>query len=84
MIYFEDVHKEFKGHKILDSINIAIEKGELVSIVGHSGAGKTSLIKLILGEERPTKGKVSFLSKSIHNLKGGKLNEYRRKIGVVF
>ncbi|MDQ5957560.1 MAG: Cell division ATP-binding protein FtsE [Patescibacteria group bacterium] len=84
MIYFEDVHKEYKGHKILDSINIAIEKGELVSIVGHSGAGKTSLIKLILAEEKPSKGKVSFQSKSIHGLSGNPLNEYRRKIGIVF
>ena len=84
MIYFENVNKEYRGHKILDSINITIEKGELVSIVGHSGAGKTSLIKLMLAEEKPTKGKVSFYSESIHDMKGRLLNDYRRKIGVVF
>lgn len=84
MIYFENVNKEYKGHKILDSVNITIEKGELVSIVGHSGAGKTSLIKLILGEEKPTEGQVSFQSKAVHKLKGSSLNEYRRKIGIVF
>lgn len=84
MIYFENVIKKYKGYNILDSINITIEKGELVSIVGHSGAGKTSLIKLMLAEEKPTSGKVSFQSSTIHNLKGKELNEYRRKIGVVF
>lgn len=84
MIYFENVTKEHKDHKILDGINITIEKGELVSIVGHSGAGKTSLIKLMLAEESPTSGKVSFNSESIHDLKGKLLNDYRRKIGVVF
>ena len=84
MIQFENVNKEYRGHKILDSINILIEKGELVSIVGHSGAGKTSLIKLMLAEEKPTNGKVSFHDDVIHDLKGRLLNDYRRKIGVVF
>lgn len=84
MLYFENVTKEYAGKKILDGININIEKGELVSIVGHSGAGKTSLIKLLLAEEKPTHGKVSFHSTSIHTLKGKLLNDYRRKIGVVF
>lgn len=84
MLYFENVTKEYNGKKILDEVNISIEKGELVSIVGHSGAGKTSLIKLLLAEEKPTHGKVSFHSTAIHTLKGKLLNDYRRKIGVVF
>ncbi len=84
MLYFENVTKEYNGKKILDGVSINIEKGELVSIVGHSGAGKTSLIKLLLAEEKPTHGKVSFHSTAIHTLKGRLLNDYRRKIGVVF
>lgn len=84
MIHFENVSKEYKGHKILDSINLVIEKGELVSIVGHSGAGKTSLIKLMMAEEHASSGKVSYHSQQIKNLKGKSLNSYRRKIGVVF
>jgi cell division transport system ATP-binding protein len=51
---------------------------------GHSGAGKTTLIKLLLSEETPTTGKVSYHSTNIHKLKGKELNDYRRKIGVVF
>ncbi len=84
MLYFENVTKEYAGVKVLDNINLSIEKGELVSIVGHSGAGKTSLIKLLLAEEKPTKGSVSFHSATIHSLRGKYLNNYRRKIGVVF
>jgi cell division transport system ATP-binding protein len=84
MIYFENVNKDYSDHKILDNINISIEKGELVSIVGHSGAGKTTLIKLMLAEEKPSSGKVTFHSLAVHNLRGKHLNDYRRKIGVVF
>jgi cell division transport system ATP-binding protein len=68
----------------LDDINLTIEKGELVSIVGHSGAGKTTLIKMILAEERPTAGRISFHSSQIQKLKGKDLVNFRRKIGIVF
>ena len=84
MLYFENVSKEYDGIKIVDGINLNIEKGELVSIVGHSGAGKTTLIKLLMAEEKPTTGKVSYHSSNIHKLAGKDLNDYRRKVGVVF
>lgn len=85
MLYFENVRKEYPGNAVvLDDINLMIERGELVSIVGHSGAGKTTLIKMILAEEKPTSGKISFHSNLIHNLKGNELVELRRKIGMVF
>lgn len=85
MIYFDKVTKEYdSGNKVLDNISLVINKGELVSIVGHSGAGKTTLIKLLLAEEHPTDGAVSFHSDDIHKLKGDDMTKYRRKIGVVF
>lgn len=84
MIYFENVSKEYRGRKVLDGVSLSIERGELVSVVGHSGAGKTSLIKLIMAEESPSKGHVSYHSTKIHDLKGRDLIEFRRKIGVVF
>lgn len=84
MFYFENVSKDYRGIKVLDTINLKIDKGEMVSIVGHSGAGKTTLIKLLLAEESPSVGKVSYQSTPIHNIKGKKLNDYRRNIGVVF
>ena len=85
MLYFDRVSKEYEnGNKVLDNISLTINHGELVSIVGHSGAGKTTLIKLLLAEEGPTEGTVSFHSDNIHELRGGDMTNYRRKVGVVF
>lgn len=85
MLYFDRVSKEYEnGTKVLDEISLTINKGELVSVVGHSGAGKTTLIKMLLAEEHPTEGIVSFNSDNVHSLKGKEMTNYRRKIGVVF
>ncbi|MDB5260500.1 MAG: cell division ATP-binding protein FtsE, cell division transport system ATP-binding protein [Candidatus Nomurabacteria bacterium] len=85
MLYFDRVSKEYaNGNKVLDNISLTVHKGELVSVVGHSGAGKTTLIKLLLAEEGPTEGTVSFHSDNIHELRGNDMTNYRRKIGVVF
>jgi cell division transport system ATP-binding protein len=85
MLYFERVSKEYEnGAKVLDDITLTINKGELVSVVGHSGAGKTTLIKMLLAEEAPSEGKVSFNSDDIHSLRGKDMTKYRRKVGVVF
>ncbi len=85
MLYFDRVSKEYdNGAKVLDDVSLTVHQGELVSIVGHSGAGKTTIIKLLLGEEAPSEGTVSFHSEDIHNLKGKEMTNYRRKIGVVF
>ena len=85
MIYFDRVSKEYdNGVKVLDNVSMTINQGELVSIVGHSGAGKTTLIKLLLAEEDPTEGAVSFHSDNIHELRGKGMTNYRRKVGVVF
>ena len=85
MIYFDRVYKEYdNGAKVLEDISLTVHQGELVSIVGHSGAGKTTLIKLLLGEEQPSKGTVSFHSEDIHTFRGNDMTRYRRKVGVVF
>ena len=85
MLYFDRVSKEYQdGNKVLDGISLTINKGELVSVVGHSGAGKTTLIKMLLAEEAPTEGVVSFNSDNIHQLRGSDMTNYRRKVGVVF
>lgn len=85
MLYFDRVSKEYdNGNKVLDEISLTINKGELVSVVGHSGAGKTTLIKMLLAEEAPTEGVVSFNSDNIHQLRGKDMTNYRRKVGVVF
>ncbi|HYE75120.1 MAG TPA: ATP-binding cassette domain-containing protein, partial [Blastocatellia bacterium] len=66
------------------NVTLGIEGGEFVSIVGHSGAGKTTLTKLILAEERPTLGVVFFDSKDVHKIHSKQMTKLRRRIGTVF
>ena len=84
MIYFDKVTKKYKDNASLEDVTLSIAPGEFVSIVGHSGAGKTTLTKLILAEESPTSGVVSFESTDIHKLSKRDLMNFRRKVGVVF
>lgn len=68
----------------LEDITFTVEAGEFVSVVGHSGAGKTTLTKMILAEEPPTAGTVFFESINVHKLKNHDLTKLRRRIGTVF
>ncbi|MBE7064931.1 MAG: cell division ATP-binding protein FtsE [Ruminococcaceae bacterium] len=84
-IVFENVTKEYpNGVKALDNVNFTIEPGEFVFLMGHSGSGKSSLIKLMMLEERQTSGKITIGKDDLSDIKGGKIPYYRRKIGVVF
>ncbi len=85
MIYFDKVSKTYPNDTVaLSNVTLTIKPKEFVSIVGHSGAGKTSLIKMILGEEKPTEGAVYFESLNIHNLHRNDMTDYRRRVGTVF
>lgn len=84
MIYFNNVTKKYKASVSLEDVTISITQGEFVAIVGHSGAGKTTMTKLILAEEKPTSGTVFFESTDIHKLSNKDLTNFRRKVGVVF
>ena len=84
MIYFNNVSKIYKDAVALEDVTLTISSGEFVSIVGHSGAGKTTLTKLILADENPTDGTVFFESLDIHGLKSKDLTKLRQRIGVVF
>lgn len=84
MIYFNNVSKVYKDAVALDDINLDVVAGEFVSIVGHSGAGKTTLTKMILADEDPSTGTVFFESINVHKLKSKELTKLRRRIGVVF
>ena len=68
----------------MDDVTFAVEAGEFVSIVGHSGAGKTTLAKMILAEEIPSLGTVFFESINVSKIKNKDLTKLRRRIGVVF
>jgi cell division transport system ATP-binding protein len=85
MIYYDRVSKVYADNSVaLEDVSFSVEPGEFISIVGHSGAGKTTLIKMLLAEERPSQGSVFFESINVHELPLHKMNTLRRKIGTVF
>lgn len=84
MIYFDNVTKKYGNNIVVSDVSLGINEGEFVSIVGHSGAGKTTLIKLLLAEEKPTIGSVLFGKQNVHHISSRKVPEYRRKIGTIF
>ncbi|MDQ5971530.1 MAG: Cell division ATP-binding protein FtsE [Patescibacteria group bacterium] len=85
MIYFNNVTKKYADDTLsLDGVTLTVAPGEFISVVGHSGAGKTTLTKLILAEESPSDGTVFFESTNIHNLSSRELTKFRRRVGIVF
>lgn len=85
MIHFDKVSKIYPDNSIaLEDISFSVEPREFVSIVGHSGAGKTTLLKMFLAEELPSRGKIFFESTDISTLNKSQINDFRRKVGVVF
>lgn len=85
MIIFQNVTKNYNhGVVALDKVSFKIQPGEFVSIVGRSGAGKSTIIKLLIGEEKPSKGQVFFGSYEVNKIKDKELPELRRHIGVIF
>src|SRR3569832_2386667 len=85
MIYFDRVSKVYADDSVaLDDVSFSVEPGEFISVVGHSGAGKTTLVKMLLAEEKPSTGSVFFESINVHEVPQGKLGDLRRKIGTVF
>lgn len=85
MIKFEAVSKSYANKiRILRDINLNIKVGEFVSIVGQSGAGKTTLVKLLIGEERVDEGKVIVGDWDITRIPRHDVPFLRRQIGVIF
>lgn len=85
MIEFRNVSKTYKnGTHALYDVNLELEDGEFAYIIGPTGSGKSTLIKLLDGEEIPTSGSVVVSGVDVGRLKKSKVYLYRRKIGVVF
>lgn len=85
MIYFDKVSKVYNADSVaLEDVTFQVAPEEFVSVVGHSGAGKTTLIKMLIVEDRPTAGAVYFESLDVHSIPRRQLPRYRRKIGTVF
>lgn len=85
MIEANDVALTYSdGTKALKNVNLKIQPGELVYITGHSGSGKTSFLKLLMGIEFPTSGKLTVLGSRMKRGNDWKIRKLRRKIGPVF
>ncbi len=85
MIEFKGVHKTYdNGTKALKDVNIHIEKGEFVFIVGASGSGKSTFLKLIMREEQPNAGEIIVNNFKLRRLRRRKIPHLRRTMGIVF
>jgi cell division transport system ATP-binding protein len=86
VILFDSVTKQYanQGRPALDDVSLEIEKGEFVFLVGPSGSGKSTFLRLVLREERTTKGQVWVLGKELNRLSNWKIPALRRQIGTVF
>lgn len=86
MILFENVVKKYKGTKkpALDGINLDISRGDFVFIVGASGSGKSSCLRMMLREEKATTGQVHVLGQNLNKISTRKVPYFRRNLGVVF
>lgn len=85
MIELKEVTKEYsKGIAALNGVSLKIEQGEFVFIVGDSGSGKSTFIRLLLKELEPTSGSITVMGKELGELKHKAIPYYRRRMGVVF
>jgi cell division transport system ATP-binding protein len=85
MIIFQDVSKYYHSEKAsVKDINLSIKQGEFVILIGHSGAGKTTLMHLLIAAVKPTSGIVTYDGVNIHKLRRADVPHYRQRIGVVF
>jgi putative ABC transport system ATP-binding protein len=89
LIHFVDVEKTFKSEagtfRALRRVNLKIEKGEFVSVVGKSGSGKSTLINMLTGIDRPTKGRIYVAGSAVHKLNESQVATWRGvNLGVVF
>ncbi len=84
MIEIINLKKSFNGKKVLDGINLKINKGETIVIIGRSGCGKSVLLKHIVGLLKPDEGIVKVEDKIVNQLKEKELYELRKKFGFLF
>jgi len=78
VVKVENIRKSYSQHQVLDNISFEVEKGEIIAVIGPSGAGKTTLMRCIASLDKPDEGKISFNGNG--EIKNGK----KRKMGMVF
>ena len=83
-ILVKDLHKAFGDQKVLNGINLRVDRGETVAVLGRSGTGKSVLLKLIIGLQPPDSGSVRIAGQEITGLDVNQVNEVRKKVGFLF
>ncbi len=84
IVSIKDVHKKFEDNDVLKGVDLELNKGENIVVMGRSGSGKSVLIKIIIGLMKPDKGEVRVFGQEVHKLKKEELMELRLKIGFLF
>lgn len=85
MIKFSDVCKSYSDNQnTLENINIGINQGEFVFLLGKSGAGKSTFLKLLTREEKISSGRLTILGTDVSKIKQNKVHLYRRNFGIIF
>ena len=84
MVELRDVHMQFEEKKVLDGLTLKVEPLDRLVIMGQSGSGKSTILRLILGILRPDAGSIFFKQFEITRLRRRKLQQVRRKIGMVY
>lgn len=85
MIVFDNVTKNYdSSYDVIQGINLTIKSGEFVSIIGSSGAGKSTIFHMLIGADKPSSGKITVDDIDISNLSSKQLQLYRRKVGMVW
>jgi phospholipid/cholesterol/gamma-HCH transport system ATP-binding protein len=84
LVEIKDVHYEVGGRAIFSGLNLSIPRGRITAIMGPSGTGKTTLMRLITGQIKPTRGQVLFDGINVSTLKLGDLYKLRMRMGMLF
>jgi phospholipid/cholesterol/gamma-HCH transport system ATP-binding protein len=84
VIAIDDLHKFFGSQKVLDGISLTVKRGETLAVLGRSGTGKSVLLRLIIGLEKPDSGSVRIHGQDIAGLALDQLGEIRKKVGFLF
>ena len=84
VVAIEDLHKSFGSQQVLNGISLAVKRGETLAVLGRSGTGKSVLLRLIIGLEKPDSGSVRIHGQDIAGLALDQLGEIRKKMGFLF
>ncbi|MBU1017788.1 ATP-binding cassette domain-containing protein [Patescibacteria group bacterium] len=84
MISFHNVTKKYGLHTVLDEVSFEIQPSELVILNGSSGAGKSTVVAMLIGAEKPNRGTVEVDEMVVNNMDANTLQLYRRRVGVVY